>query len=255
MGNIVISLSNKVALVTGAGRGIGKSIALGLAKAGADVVLTSRTLSEVEITADEIKKIGRKALPIVCDVGKSTDVRRLAQTAMDEFGQVDILVNNAGISPFVVPIEDLRENGWDKIIDINLKGVFICSQEIGRDMIRRHSGKIINLTSIGGVVGLPGQAAYCVSKAGIIMLTKMFAMEWGKYNINVNGIGPGMVETKLTEKYLDNQELVRNRMESTPLRRFAKPIDIVGGALFLASDLSDYITGQIIFIDGGRLVG
>lgn len=255
MDNIVISLSNKVAVVTGAGRGIGKSIAIGLAKAGADVVLTSRTLSEIEITADEIKKSGRKALPIACDVGKSTDVRRLAQAAIGEFGQVDILVNNAGISPFVVPIEDLRESGWDKIIDINLKGVFMCSQEIGRDMIKRHSGKIINLTSIGGVIGFPGQAAYCVSKAGIIMLTKMFALEWGKYNINVNGIGPGMVETKLTETYLDNKELAKNRMESTPLRRFAKPIDIVGGALFLASDLSDYITGQIIFIDGGRLAG
>ncbi|MCK9363616.1 MAG: glucose 1-dehydrogenase [Syntrophales bacterium] len=254
MGNKVISLSNKIAMVTGAGRGIGKSIALGFAEAGADVVLTSRTLSEIETTADEIKKIGRKALPIVCDVGKSTEVKNLARAAIDEFGQVDILVNNAGISPFVVPIEDLGENGWDKILNINLKGVFLCSQEIGRDMIKRHSGKIINMTSIGGVVGFPGQVAYCVSKAGIIMLTKMFAKEWGKYNINVNGIGPGMVETKLTEKYRDNQELVKNRIESTPLRRFAKPMDIVGGALFLASDLSDYMTGQTIFIDGGRLV-
>ncbi len=193
-------------------------------------------------------------MPVITDVSKVDQVKNLVKKSLKEFGKIDILVNNAGISSFFVPIEDLREDGWDKIIDNNLKSVFLCTQEIGKEMIKQRRGKIINMTSIGGVVGFPGQAAYCVSKAGIIMLTKMFALEWGKYNINVNAIGPGMVETQLTEKYRKNEELVTERLKRTPLGRFAKPWDLVGGALFLASDLSDYMTGQTIFIDGGRLI-
>jgi NAD(P)-dependent dehydrogenase (short-subunit alcohol dehydrogenase family) len=249
-----ISLVGRVALITGGGRGIGKAIAVAFAQAGADIVVTSRTLSQLEETSEKILKIGRRALPVITDVSKSDQVKNLIEKLLKEFGRIDILVNNAGISPFTVPIEDLREDGWDKIINTNLKGIFLCTQTAGREMIKQKQGRIINMTSIGGIVGFPGQAAYCVSKAGIIMLTKMFALEWGKYNINVNAIGPGMVETELTEKYLENKDLVAERLKRTPLGRFSKPWDIVGGALFLASNLSDYMTGQTLFIDGGRLI-
>ena len=249
-----ISLAGRVALITGGGRGIGKAIAIAFAQSGADIVLTSRTLSQLEETSGEILKIGRKALPVITDVSKSDQVKTLIEKLLKEFGRIDILVNNAGISPFTVPIEDLREDGWDKIINTNLKGIFLCTQTAGREMIKQKQGKIINMTSIGGVVGFPGQAAYCVSKAGIIMVTKMFALEWGKYNINVNAIGPGMVETQLTKKYLENKDLVTERLKRTPLGRFSQPWDIVGGALFLASSLSNYMTGQTLFIDGGRLI-
>jgi gluconate 5-dehydrogenase/2-deoxy-D-gluconate 3-dehydrogenase len=250
-----ISLSNKVALITGAGRGIGKSIALAFAEAGANVVAVSRTLPEIEETCREIKGHGVKGVPLVCDVSKVNDIKKTIVKAVAEFGQIDILVNNAGTSPFVVPIEEIREDGWNRIIDTNLKGVFFFTQEVGKDMIERQQGKVINMTSIGGVVGFPGQAVYCVSKAGIIMMTKMFALEWGKYNINVNALGPGMVETRLTEKLRQNENYTKDRLKRIPLNRFAKPEEMVGAALFLASDLSNYMTGQTIFIDGGRLTG
>lgn len=249
-----ISLTDKIALVTGGGRGIGKAIAIALAEAGADVAITSRTMSQLEETSQEIIKAGRKGFPIEADVGKSDQVRGLVQKAIKEFGKIDILVNNAGISPYIIPIESIREDGWDKVINTNLKGVFICTQEVGKDMIKRKQGKIINITSFGGVVGFPGQAAYSVSKAGVIMLTKMFALEWGKYNINVNALGPGLIETQLTEKLRQSPELLADRLKRTPLGRLGKPWDLAGGVLFLASNLSDYMTGQTIFIDGGRLI-
>jgi NAD(P)-dependent dehydrogenase (short-subunit alcohol dehydrogenase family) len=250
-----ISLSNKVALITGAGRGIGKSIALAFAEAGANVVVISRTLSELEETCKKIESFGAKGIALVCDVSRVIDIRKTIMTALAEFGGIDILVNNAGISPFVVPIEEIREDGWDKVIDTNLKGIFFFTQEVGKHMIKRRQGKVINIASIGGVVGFPGQTPYCVSKAGIIMLTKMFALEWGKYNINVNALAPGMVETRLTEKLRQNEDYTKDRLKRIPLNRFAKPDEMVGAALFLASDLSNYMTGQTIFIDGGRLIG
>jgi NAD(P)-dependent dehydrogenase (short-subunit alcohol dehydrogenase family) len=248
-----ISLSGRVALITGSGRGIGRAIAIAFSQAGAHIVVASRTMSQLEETSQEILKIGGRALPVVADVSKVDQVSNLAKKSLEEFKRIDILVNNAGISPFTVPIEDIQEDGWNRIIDTNLKGVFLCTQEIGREMIKHKRGKIINMTSIGGIVGFPGQAVYCVSKAGIIMLTKMFALEWGKYNINVNAIGPGMVETQMTEKYRQNLDLVTDRLKRTPLGRFCTPRDLIGGALFLASNLSDYMTGQTLFIDGGRL--
>ncbi|MBW2345511.1 MAG: SDR family oxidoreductase [Deltaproteobacteria bacterium] len=249
------SLSNKVALITGAGRGIGKSIALGFAAAGANVVAISRTISEIEQTCEAVKACNVKGLPLVCDVGNAIEVRETVKRALVEFGQIDVLVNNAGISPFVVPIENIREDGWNRVINVNLNSVFLFTQEVGRQMIVRQKGKVINMTSIGGVVGLQGQAAYCVSKAGIIMLTKMFALEWGKYQINVNALGPGIVETQLTEKFRQDRDIVQDRLKRIPLNRFAAPDEMVGAALFLASDLSNYMTGQTIFIDGGRLTG
>jgi len=248
-------LTDKVALVTGAGRGIGKSIALGFAEAGANVAVISRTLSEIEETCKEIESFGAKGIGLVCDVSKVTDIRKMVMMVLAKFDKIDILVNNAGISPFVVPIEEVREDGWDKVINTNLKGIFFLTQEVGKHMIKRRQGKVINIASIGGIVGFPGQAPYCISKAGIIMLTKMFALEWGKYNINVNALAPGMVETRLTEKLRQDENYTKDRLKRIPLNRFAKPEEMVGAALFLASDFSNYMTGQTIFIDGGRLIG
>lgn len=249
------SLSNNVAIVTGAGRGIGKSIALGFAEAGVNVIAISRTSSEIEQTCEAVQAFGVKGLPLTCDVGNALEVEETVKRALAEFGQIDILVNNAGISPFVVPIEDIREDGWNKVIHTNLNSMFFFTQQVGRQMIERRKGKVINMTSIGGVVGLPGQAAYCVSKAGIIMLTKMFALEWGKYNINVNALGPGMVETRLNEQLRQDKNIVQEVLKKIPLNRFAAADEMVGAALFLASELSSYMTGQTIFIDGGRLAG
>jgi NAD(P)-dependent dehydrogenase (short-subunit alcohol dehydrogenase family) len=249
-----ISLKGKVAVVTGAGRGIGKSISLGFARAGASVVTASRTMAEIRETCAEIKSLGAEGYPVTCDIGKSGDIENLVREALGVFSQIDILVNNAGLSPIVIAAENLRDDGWNKVINTNLTGTFMCTREVGKHMIARKTGKIINITSVLGVIASAGQIAYCVSKAGLIMLTRMFAVEWAKYNISVNALGPGMVETRLTEALRKNEKLVQDRISRTPIGRFAKPEDMVGAAIFLASDLSAYMTGQTLFIDGGRLV-
>jgi NAD(P)-dependent dehydrogenase (short-subunit alcohol dehydrogenase family) len=253
MGIKRFSLSDRVALITGAGRGIGKSIALGFAEAGCHVIAVSRTRPEIEATCEAARALGVRGLPLSCDVSVPVQVKDTVKRALSEFDRIDILVNNAGISPFVAPIEDIREEGWNKVIHTNLNSVFFFTQEVGRQMIERRKGKVINLTSTGGVAAIAGQAAYCVSKAGIIMLTKMFALEWGKYDIQVNALGPGMVETSLTQKMLKEEDAVQDRLRRIPLNRFAAAEEMVGAALFLASDLSNYMTGQTLFVDGGRL--
>lgn len=212
-------------------------------------------MRELEQACKEIKDFGVKATPLICDISNTGDIRQTVFKALTEFGRIDILVNNAAISPFVAPVEEIREDGWDKIINTNLKGCFFLTQEVGKNMIKRREGKVINIASVGGAVGLLGQAVYCISKAGMIMLTKMFALEWGKYNIHVNALGPGIFETTLTEKLRGNKGYIKDRLRGIPLNRLGKTDEMVGAALFLASDLSNYLTGQTIFINGGRLSG
>jgi NAD(P)-dependent dehydrogenase (short-subunit alcohol dehydrogenase family) len=245
------SLRDKVAIVTGGSRGIGRAIALGFAKVGARVVIASRTPSALDEVAREIESLGGRAVAVVADVSISKDVDHLVERALEAFGRIDILVNNAGISPIYKRAETVSEEEWDRIIEVNLKGVFLCCQAVGKVMIEQKGGVIINMVSVGAEVGLPRLIAYCAAKGGVEQITKVLALEWAKHNIRVNAIGPAYVETDLTAGLRANPRLHAMIVEQTPLGRMAKPEEIVGAAIFLASDASSYVTGQTIYVDGG----
>jgi len=248
-----VRLQEKVAIITGSTSGIGKAIAAGYADEGASVVICGRREHLAKDIADELTGKGCKALAIRLDVTSSDSINNLVDQVMNQFGRIDILVNNSGISPVWKYAEDTSEEVWGQIITTNLTGTFLCAQAVGRVMIKQKSGKIINMTSVGGEVALPKLVAYCASKAGIVMLTKVLAAEWARHNILVNGIGPSFVETDFTAGLRANDAIYNDLMSKNPLKRFAKPEEIVGTAIFLASDESNYITGQTIFIDGGWL--
>jgi NAD(P)-dependent dehydrogenase (short-subunit alcohol dehydrogenase family) len=243
-------LSGKVAIVTGAGRGMGRYMALDLARYGADLVLCSRTLSELERVGGEVEALGRKALVVQTDVGRIAEIERMATMAVERFGRIDILVNNAGMN---VPqwAEEVTEEAWDRIMNINVKGVFFCAQTIGKVMIRQQKGKIINISSQSGSVGLIKRSAYCSSKGAVNQLTRVLALEWGKHNICVNALAPTFVETPMTRPMLEEKSFRDYVMGNIVLGRLCKPEDLTGGLIFLASDASDMVTGHILHIDGG----
>ena len=243
--------TGKTAIVTGAGQGIGRAIALGLAKEGADIVVNDINLELAHKVADEIEVTGRRALAIKADVSNSAEVSQMVKETIDNFKKVDILVNNAGIDK-VMPAEEMTEDVWDAQVNTNLKGPFLCSQAVGRQMIKQKQGKIINIASLSGHYGSHGQAAYCASKAGVILLTMVLAVEWAKYNINVNAVSPGITRTALIEKLeKESPKFVEGRLKRIPIRRFIEPEEIASVALFLASSESDAITGEDIVVDGG----
>ncbi|MCL4395037.1 MAG: glucose 1-dehydrogenase [Chloroflexi bacterium] len=249
MSLVSFSLSDKVAIVTGGGRGIGRAIALGFAEAGADVVVTARTTSEVEQVAGEISTIGRRSLPLTVDVSQRNQVETLVAQTLATFGKIDILVNNAGISPAYVRAENLSEEDWDRIIAVNLKGTFLCCQTVGRVMIEQQRGKIINMLSAGAHVALPRLVAYCATKGGGEMITKTLAVEWAKHNIQVNAIAPAYVATDFTTGLRTNQKIYENLMARSPVGRMAEPQEIVGAAIFLAADSSSYVSGTTVMVD------
>jgi NAD(P)-dependent dehydrogenase (short-subunit alcohol dehydrogenase family) len=254
-GGIVVlksmTLENKVALVTGAGRGIGRSLALGLAEAGADVILTSRTMEQLVQVADEIKAMGRRAMTVTMDARNWDSIQGAVDQAISEMGSIDILVNNAGIT-IKMPAEDYTREDWDQVISTNLTGVFACAQAVGRQMIKNGYGKIINMASVGGQTALTGSIAYCAAKGGILQITRTLAAEWAKYNINVNAIGPAYIETPMVEKVMEERpELSQRIKDRTPMGRLGKPEEVVGAAIFLASDAASYVNGETIFVDGG----
>ncbi|MDH4127243.1 MAG: 3-oxoacyl-[acyl-carrier-protein] reductase [Spirochaetota bacterium] len=242
----MISLEGKIAIVTGSARGIGKSIALKLAKLKANLVISD--LMDVSDTVKEIDALGQKAVGVQADVSNEDDVKNLIDKAIEIFGRLDILVNNAGITKdnltMRLPVED-----WDKVININLKSVFLCTKAAIRPMMKQKSGKIINIASIIGLVGNAGQVNYSASKAGVIAITKSVAQEVGSRNININAIAPGFIETAMTQAL---PEKVRNELlEKIPLKRLGSPEDVANLVAFLASDQADYITGQVFVLDGG----
>jgi 2-deoxy-D-gluconate 3-dehydrogenase len=245
-------VDGKVAVVTGGGSGLGKSIALALAEAGADVVVTELQgrLSNARITARLVGEAGRKVLPIALDVTSLKSIQRMVAKVIKQFGRIDILVNNAGIN-IAKDALDVTEKDWDRILDVNLKGVFFCSQAVGREMIKRRAGKIINIASQNGVIGYYQRAAYCSSKAGVVNLTRVLAIEWAPHHINVNAIGPTFILTPLTQKLFEDRKFSREVLRRIPLGRLGTPEDVAGAAVFLASAAADMITGHTLLVDGG----
>ncbi len=246
-----INLTGKVAIVTGAGRGIGKAIAKALATANASVVINDVDLNAATEACQEIESSGGKARPAKADVRIRSEINQMVQTVIRELGGINILVNNAGVI-LRKPAEELSEEEWDKVIDLNLKGTFLCAQRVAKAMIQEgNGGKIINVGSIMGSVALPPRAAYCASKGGIIALTKDLAAEWAKYRITVNTISPGWTVTEMTQSYFSQEEVRKFLLDRIPLNRLGKPEDVANLAVFMASEYSDYITGQSIYVDGG----
>lgn len=246
-------LQGKIALVTGSTKGIGRSIAIGYAHEGATVIVCGRSEDLAKNLADELTGQVKKAVAMRLDVTSVDSVSQVVDDVVRRFGRIDILVNNAGISPVWKRAEETSKEAWDQIIATNLTGTFLCSQAVGKVMIKQKSGKIINMTSVGGEVALPRLVAYCASKAGIISLTKVMAAEWAQHNILVNAIGPSYVETDFTVGLRSNPAIYDDLKSKNPLKRFAQPEEVVGAAVFLASDEANFITGQTLFVDGGWL--
>ncbi len=247
------SLQGKVALLTGASRGIGEAAAIGMAKAGADIALASRKLPDLEKVAEEIRKTGRKALPVAAHVGRMEDINALVKKVLEEFGRIDILVNNAATNPTMAQALDVDERGWDAIMNLNLKGLFFLSQAVARIMKEKSGGRIVNVASIAGISPdlLP---IYSISKAAVIMATKVMAMQWAPYKIRANTVAPGLTKTRFSEALWKNPDILKLAMERTPMARVADPEEMVGAIIYLASDASSYVTGQLIAIDGGTTI-
>jgi gluconate 5-dehydrogenase len=226
-------------------------LALGLARHGADVVVTSRTLSKLEPVAAEIKALGKKSLAVASDVTDERSIKAMVEQVVQAFSHIDILVNAAGIN-IRSSAEDIKIDDWQKVMDFNALGTFICCQAVGRVMIKQKSGKIINVSSVRGRYGAPsGAIAYSPSKGAVDTLTRTLACEWAKYNILVNAVAPTLIETDLTRQALANPEFAKTMKARIPLGRWGFPEDVVGPTVFLASKASDFVTGQIIYVDGG----
>jgi len=250
----IFDLSGKIAIVTGGNQGIGLAISRGLATAGATVVIANRRPAEGQTAAESLKKEGLNAVAIPTDVSDESSVAALVSKVINDFGTIDILVNNAGV---IVrkPAEDISREDWHYIMNINLKGVFFCCQLVGREMIRRRKGKIINISSDASQRAMPERSVYAASKAGVSHLTRCLALEWAKYNINVNAIGPGPTITPLNKKYYEEHpEKLEQTIQSLPIGRMGDTSDYVGAAIFLASEASNFVIGQTLLVEGGSTI-
>ncbi|WP_066174044.1 SDR family NAD(P)-dependent oxidoreductase [Bacillus marinisedimentorum] len=246
-------LEGKTAVVTGAGRGIGRAVAIGFAEAGADLILIARTQEDLEATAETVQEIGQKTLVIQADLTKPEDISRAFQKMKVEGRKIDVLVNNAGMNIRSKALE-VTEEEWTAIMDTNLRSAFLMSQEAGAWMKETGGGKIINITSVAGKVALRTGVVYASTKAALIQMTKNLAFEWGEYGINVNAIGPWYFKTPLTEKLLSDEEYLNDILSVTPLNRVGELEELVGPAVFLASSAGNYVTGQTLFVDGGMTI-
>jgi 2-deoxy-D-gluconate 3-dehydrogenase len=245
-------LTGKVAIVTGGGRGIGKAISLGLAESGAKVMIAARTEAQIQAAADEIRAKGGDATARATDLTQSSQIDALVDAAVQTYGAIDILVNNAARS-FLRPLIDLREDGFDKIFDTNVKATFLLSRAAAKIMTTKGGGRIINITTVGAERGGPMMGAYHASKAAVKMLTMCMAVEWASMNVLVNAVGPGMTKTDFSRPIWSNPEIERQIVSRVPLGRLGEPEEMVGAVLFLCSDGAKYITGQTIYVDGGTL--
>jgi NAD(P)-dependent dehydrogenase (short-subunit alcohol dehydrogenase family) len=248
------SLSGKVAVVTGGRRGIGKAIALALAGAGADIALGDRTVDDgqLEAAAAEIKKLGRRSLAVKADITSKAEVDSFVQKVADELGAVDILVNNAAMN-IRAPLLELNEEGWDRVIDTDLKGYYLCAQAAGKIMAKQKRGNIVNIASTAAMDTAPEMGAYCIAKAGVVMLTRILALELAQYNIRVNAVAPSLVKTKFSQPLWADPKTLKEIEAGIPLGRLAETEDITGAVLFLASEVSAYVTGHTLVVDGGSM--
>ena len=248
-------LANKVAIVTGAGTGNGRGIALGFAREGADVVAVDWIEESARVTAGEIQGLGRRALAVRADVSRSAEIKAMVEAAVAEFGRIDVLVNNAGIRN-ITPLLDITEEEWDQHLNIDLKGPFLATQEVAKQMIRQgDGGSIINITSVASEQAVEGRGHYCSAKGGLKMLTKVAALELARYGIRVNAIAPGAIETNMMAPVRDNPRLREAFGRRIPIGRWGQPEDLVGAAVFLACDDSAYVTGINLLVDGGHMAG
>ena len=250
-----ILLRDKVALITGASRGIGQAIAEAYASSGARVVLASRKQAGLDKVADRIIAAGGEALAVAAHTGDESAIKGLLREIKAVYGGVDILVNNAATNPHFGPILSADAGQWAKILDTNLVGYFRVAKACVDSMLQRGGGVIINIASVAGITPLPGMGVYCVSKAGVLMLTKVLAAELASQNIRVNAIAPGFIKTRFSAAIWDNPQVKEATLKTIPQKRIADPQEITGAALFLASDASNYVTGETIVIDGGQLLG
>jgi NAD(P)-dependent dehydrogenase (short-subunit alcohol dehydrogenase family) len=252
MGYRPLDLDGKVAVVIGGSSGIGRTLACGLAEAGADVVPSARRMELVNVIAGEIERIGRRSLRVTCDVADRASLEKLLQASVQAFGKVDILLNAAGFNQRA-PTLDFSEADWDKLIDTNLTGTLRACQVFGRHMIERKYGRIINIASMGSFLALFEVAAYCASKAGVASLTKSLAIEWARHGVCVNAIAPGYFRTALSEKLLMGTPRGEEVLIRTPMKRFGELDELIGAAVFLASDAASFVTGTLLPVDGGFL--
>jgi dehydrogenase/reductase SDR family protein 4 len=253
----LFSLKGKVALITGGSRGIGRAIAFAFAEAGADLVVSSRNKRppELEKVAEEIQAKGGKALAIPAHVGKKEEVQNVVQKTLKEYGRIDVLVNNAGANPVLSTLVDLEEEAFEKVFEVNLKGAFLMSKAVAKEMIKKGGGRIINISSVSGLrARADGTGAYCISKAAMNMMTQVMARELAQYHILVNAIAPGSIKTEFSRVNWMDPERRDQRIREIELKRFGEPEEVVGLALFLASEASSFVTGEIIRVDGGETI-
>ena len=247
------TLRDRVAIVTGASQGIGRAVAIELAKVGAHVVVCSRRLPELEGVAEAVRAQGRRALAVACDVGDAAQVDRAVARTVEAFGRVDLLVNNAGYR-IRAPLEDLPRAEWDAMVATNLTGVFLFCQAAGRVMIRQRGGKIVNVTSVAGRTGARGMAAYAAAKAGAAVLTQSLGAEWAKYGILVNAVAPGPVETEGVLEVWKTPAMIAQAARDVPLQRLGRPEEIAWAVVFVASDEANFMTGETLYVSGGPRV-
>lgn len=252
MASTSFSLQDKVAVVTGSSRGIGRAVAIGLAEFGADLIVTATPgrLETAQEVAREIESLGRQATACPLDVRDRSSIDCLVETTLNTYGRVDILVNNAGIN-IPKPTVEVSEADWDDVLDTNLKGLFFCCQAFGRHLVAQHSGEIVNISSQVGVVGEARSAAYCASKGGVNQLTKVLALEWAPFGVTVNAVGPTWIETDLVRPRLADPDYAAEILRQIPLGRVGQPSDITGAVVYLASRAADLVTGHVLLVDGG----
>jgi len=248
------NFKDKVVIVTGGSRGIGKSIALAFGEAGANVAVAARKVPLLKGVVKEIQAGGGDGFYVECDLMRDESIDDLIEKTLDRYGRIDILVNNAGIGPWVKKSEEVTREMWEEVLQINLMAPFLLCREAGKVMMKNNWGRIINIASVGGAVALPRQIAYCAAKGALIQMTKVLAIEWAeKYNITVNAIAPGYISTDLTAGVRASERISQNLLQRNPSRRFGEPDEIAGAALYFASESASFTTGSVLFIDGGWL--